>query len=218
MAVDWLKGTVLETAFDAPTMEALGRLTPGLVPKGTILFRPGEAPGGFALVLSGRINVYLNSRTGRELRLYSIEPGETCLMTTLALLGAQPYSGEAIADTDVVAAIVPFKAFRELMDGSDRFRQFVFRAFAERIGEMTALLEMVAFQKIEIRLARWLLDNADDGGRAAASHAEIATAIGSAREVVSRHVEKLSDEGIVEGGRKEILIRDRARLAAIAGT
>ena len=77
----------------------LDTLAPQLFKAGTVLFRPGDAPFGFVLIISGRVNVFLNSRTGRELLLYSVDPGETCVQTTLGLLGAQSYTGEAIADT-----------------------------------------------------------------------------------------------------------------------
>ncbi|MEO1745614.1 MAG: Crp/Fnr family transcriptional regulator [Pseudomonadota bacterium] len=213
----WIKGTHFEGRFDTQTAERLAALTPAYVPKGTVLFRPGDAASGFVLVLSGRVNVYLNSQSGRELLMYSIEPGQTCLQTTLGLLGAEPYTGEAVAVSDIVAVTVPLGGFRDLMATSEAFRGFVFKAFAQRIGDVTHLLEQVAFASVERRLARWFLEHADADSQVLASHAEIATAIGSAREVVSRRVEKLAHNGLIIAERKRIVIRNAAALAALAG-
>ena len=64
------------------------------------MFRPGDMAQGFVIVLSGRIEVRLTSASGREILLYAVEPGESCVQTTLGLMGGEPYSGEAVAATD----------------------------------------------------------------------------------------------------------------------
>jgi CRP-like cAMP-binding protein len=143
----WIAGTPYAAVLDTASRSALEPLKPQLIKAGTVLFRPGDTPFGFVLTISGRINVYLNSRTGRELLLYSIDPGQTCVQTTLGMLGSQPYSGEAITESDVVAVVVPPETFDRLLTQSDDFRRFVFKAFADRLGEMTNLLEMVAFRE-----------------------------------------------------------------------
>jgi len=212
----WIAGTPYAAVLDPASRAALEPLKPQLISAGTVLFRPGDTPSGFVLTISGRINVYLNSRTGRELLLYSIDPGETCVQTTLGMLGSQPYSGEAIAESDVVAVVVPPETFERLLTGSQDFRRFVFKAFADRLGEMTNLLEMVAFVKVERRLAQWLLAHAGADGQVRATHAEIASAIGSAREVISRRLEALSDRGIVSLERGAVKIESASGLRQIA--
>ena len=214
---DWIAGTAYQNIFEASAGQALDTLAPQLFKAGTVLFRPGDAPFGFVLIISGRVNVFLNSRTGRELLLYSVDPGETCVQTTLGLLGAQSYTGEAIADTDVVAVVVPPSMFDTLMATSEKFRRFVFRAFADRLGEMTQFLEMVAFVRVERRLAQWLLARAGEDGEVKATHAEIASAIGSAREVVSRRLEALSARGIVLPERGVVRILSPEALRRVAG-
>ena len=214
----WITGTAYAAILDTTSRAALGPLKPALIKAGTVLFRPGDTPAGFVLTLSGRIHVYLNSRTGRELLLYSIDPGQTCVQTTLGMLGSQPYSGEAIAESDVVAVVVPPATFDRLVRESDDFRRFVFKAFGDRLGEMTHLLEMVAFVKVEQRLAQWLLAQADGGGTAKATHNEIASAIGSAREVVSRRLEAMARRGLVATDRGRVDLRDPVALRRLAAT
>lgn len=211
----WIAGTPYASVLDSTSRAALDALKPQLIKAGTVLFRPSDEAFGFVLTISGRINVYLNSRTGRELLLYAIEPGQTCVQTTLGMLGSQPYSGEAIAESDVVAVIVPPEVFERLVAISGAFRSFVFRTFGDRLGEITHLLEMVAFVKVERRLAQWLLVQADGQNVIRVTHNEIASAIGSAREVVSRRLEALAERGIVSLERGAIRIVSRAELQQI---
>ena len=197
---------------------ALHRLTalPAVrVSKGNVLFRPGDSASGFIFVLSGRVGVYLTGESGREILLYSVSPGETCLQTTLGLLGGEDYGGEAITETDIEAVLLPKGAFLELMDRSPAFRHFVFRAFATRLQSVTALLEKVAFINVEQRLAEALLERAGDDGVVNATHQELAVAIGSVREVVSRRLESLSRRGLVSLDRGAIRIADRAGMRQI---
>lgn len=185
------------------------------VPAGTILFQPGQVVKGFVIVLSGQVDVYLTGHTGREILLYSVSPGQSCIQSTLGLLGGEAYSGEAIARSASRLVLVPSALFLSLMDSSPAFRGFVFNAFAMRMQTMMHLLDRVAFQRVESRLAACLLDRAR-GGIMRATHAEIAVMIGSAREVVSRRLDALARRGIVSLERGAVHIRDHTTLTAIA--
>lgn len=199
-------------ASDVARLQALPELK---VAAGDVLFQAGQPAQGFAVVLEGRIDVTLTGASGREILLYEIAPGQSCIQTTLALMGDTPYSGDAIAVTSCRLVILPKWLFRELMDTSEAFRDFVFRAFAMRMSELTRLLEQVAFARIESRLARALCDMAQ-GLEVAATHAELAARIGSAREVISRHVERLTARGLITSERGRITIRDQDALRRLA--
>ncbi|MFN7003217.1 MAG: Crp/Fnr family transcriptional regulator [Roseinatronobacter sp.] len=200
-------------ASDVARLNALPEMT---VAAGDVLFRAGDPAQGFAVVLEGRIDVTLTGASGREILLYAIEPGQSCIQTTLALMGDAPYSGDARAVTACRLVMLPQGLFRGLMDQSEVFRGFVFRAFAARMSELTRLLEQVAFARIESRLARALCDMAQ-GGEVEATHAELAARIGSAREVVSRHMERLVARGLIttERGRITICHADALRQLAV---
>ncbi|MBL3566244.1 Crp/Fnr family transcriptional regulator [Rhodovulum sulfidophilum] len=185
------------------------------LPKGQVLFCPGEAARGFTILLTGRVEVFLIGPTGREILLYAIEPGQSCVQSTLGLLGGEDYTGEAVTATDCEAVLVPKDRFLSLMDDSPVFRRFVFGAFAQRLQSVMALLERVAFQKVEGRLAADLLDRAA-GGAVHATHQEIATRIGTAREVVSRRLDALARAGMVRLDRGCVTIEDAQGLARIA--
>ncbi len=202
--------------LDRPAREKLGALKPAILPAGHILFRPGDDVSGFVMALSGRIGVYLTGANGRELLLYSIVPGQTCVQTTLGLLGEQHYTGEAIAETDISLVLVPKPLFMELMDSSSGFRAFVFRAFADRLQTVMRVLEKVAFVTIEARLTRCLLER-EAGGLVKVTHNELATMIGTSREVVSRRIEILARQKIVKAERGVIELVDIGALKELAG-
>lgn len=209
---DWWDAAGLGEVEPGDAKLSLAALSPQRLPAGSVLFRPGDPVGGFVVVLDGRIEVYLTGRTGREILLYGLSPGETCVQTTLGLLGEDDYSGEAVAATDIEIVVVPRALFEELIARSDTFRTFVFQAFARRLQLVMRVLEQVAFIGIEERLAGALLERADGAGRIAATHQDLAVAIGSAREVVTRRLQAFEKKGWVQLERGAISITNGAAL------
>lgn len=211
----WVAQATSLPPLEPATKDRLAHLTPFEAPKGTALFHPGDTVKGFVVVLKGRVDVFLTGPSGREILLYAVEPGQSCIQSTLGLMGGEDYSGEAIARNDCRLVLIPRDMFLDLMDQSDAFRTFVFRAFATRMQSMMHLLERVAFERVESRLARCLLDRAENG-RLTATHAEIATMIGSAREVVSRRLDALARRGILRLERGVVHVKDADTLAELA--
>lgn len=199
-------------AADIARLDGLPEMT---LKAGQVLFRAGDTAQGFAVVLKGRVEVVLTAVTGREILLYAIEPGQSCIQTTLGLMGEEPYSGQAVTVAPCRLVILPRSLFHDLMDRSPPFRSFVFRAFAARMTELTQLLEQVAFARIETRLARALCDLAQ-GGEVHLTHAELAARIGSAREVVSRQLEKWAARELIVMERGRIVLREVETLRSIA--
>lgn len=182
------------------------------MPKGAVLFRQGETAQGFVVVLKGRVEVHLTGQSGREILLYAVEPGQSCVQTTLGLMADEPYSGEALAATDIQMVMIPRVIFARLMDEEAAFRSFVLMALGRRMQDVTRLLEQVAFASIESRLATALLDMANDG-LVEATQAELAARIGSAREVVTRRLDAFQRAGWVETDRGAVRLIDRDALA-----
>lgn len=187
------------------------------VPKGAVLFRAGDAAQGFVVVLQGRIEVHLTGPSGREILLYSVEPGQSCVQTTLGLMAGEPYSGEAFAATEAKVVIIPRPVFLQLMESEAAFRGFVLTALGRRMQDVTRLLEQVAFATIESRLAAALLDMAE-ADQVQATQAELAARIGSAREVVTRRLDAFQRAGWVETDRGTVRITDRLALEQAART
>lgn len=210
--MDWIAG--LGDVAPA-TRAALGALPSRSLPKGMDLFSPGDRAQGYPVVLAGRVEVYLTGPNGREILLYAVEPGQSCVQTTLGLLGDEPYSGAAATVVDCETVIIPKPLFLRLMDEDAGFRSFVLRSFGQRMGDLTRLLEAVAFGRVEARLAAALLDLAD-GPVVRATQSEIAARIGSAREVVSRKLDAFAKSGWVTTERGEVHLRDPVALRRAA--
>lgn len=213
--MDWIDTAPELACLDAAARQALVPLVPVEVPRGAVLFRPGDPVQGFVLLLAGRIEVFLTGANGRELMLYAVEPGQTCVQTTLGLLGAADYSGEAVTTTPARLVLVPQPIFLRLIESSPGFRRLVFAAMANRMEEVIRLMERVSFQSVESRLAGWLVARAE-GGRVVTTHAEIAAQIGSAREVVSRRLDAFARRGWVRTERGAVELCDAAALGRLA--
>ena len=212
---DWIKTAPGFGALDPAARNLLAPLVPMTLPRGAALFHPGDAAKGFVIVLAGRVEVFLTGSSGRDILLYAVEPGGTCIQTTLGLLGGEDYSGEAVTASDCRLVLIPKGEFLTLMDRSAPFRAFVFSAFAQRMQGMMHVLERVAFQRVESRLAAALLDRAE-AGRVAATHQDLATAIGSAREVISRRLEAFARAGWVRTERGAVTLTDMPALRRLA--
>ncbi len=214
---DWTGAIRDVAALDPPTQARLAEIHPANVPAGTVLFHPGDAVKGYVLVLDGTVSVHLVGPTGRGLVLYRVASGQSCIQSTLGLLGGdQAYSAEAVADTDTCLVLLPRPLFLDLLDGSPAFRALVFAAFADRMQEMMRLLERLSFGRVAQRLARTLLDRADAQGVVAATQHDLAEDIGSAREVVARNLAALQARGCLRTSRGHVIVTDRAGLGRIA--
>lgn len=211
--MDWMTelGAILPE-----TRAELAQLQKRQLPRGLDLFAPGDKAQGFSVVLSGRVEVYLTGPSGREILLYAVEAGQSCIQTTLGLLGDEPYSGTAATVSEAEVVTVPKPLFLRLMDRDPAFRGFVLRSFGQRMADLTRLLEAVAFGRVDARLAGVLLDLAE-GGVVRATQSEIAARIGSAREVVSRKLDAFAKAGWVTTERGEVLLRDEAALRRARG-
>lgn len=185
------------------------------IPAGTVVFQDGSECSSYVVVIDGSIRVQKVSEGGREIVLYRVESGQSCVLTTNCLIGREDYAAEGIAETDVRALVVPAATFRALLGKSEAFRDFVFAAYATRISDLLMLIEEVAFGRIDVRLAGWLRARAD-GGDIRATHQDIATELGTAREVVSRQLKEFERRGWVTLHRGRIEVRDRAGLSSLS--
>lgn len=180
------------------------------------VFAPGKKPDAFLLVLEGTVRVQQVGANGREIVLYRVCGGESCIMTTACLLSEEDYLAEGVTETDVTAVALPRASFDSLIGRSAAFRRLVFTRYASRMARLMALLEDIAFQRIDKRLASKLLELSGDRAMIDITHQALAVELGSAREVISRQIKRFSDQGWVRTTRGKIEILDAAALASLA--
>ncbi|MCW5626017.1 MAG: Crp/Fnr family transcriptional regulator [Burkholderiales bacterium] len=183
------------------------------VPAGTTVFDDRSPCQAFPLLVEGTIRVSKQGPSGRELQLYRVVPGEACILTSSCLLGNVAYNARGIADTDMVAVALPRNVFDRLISEHPPFRDYVFGLFAERLVELMQLVEAVAFQRLDQRLAALLLGK---GRIIHVTHQALADELGSVREIVSRLLKTFAEQGLVSLGREQIEIVDPGQLRRIA--
>jgi CRP/FNR family transcriptional regulator len=186
------------------------------LPEESRIFGPGRAPESFILLLSGTLRIQQVSESGREIVLYRVSAGESCALTAGCLMGYEEYQAEGIAETRVRAVAVPRVVFDDLIASSREFRLFVFTAYSRRVTELFRVIEEVAFSRIDIRLARRLLELAGPAGRVESTHQQLANELGSAREVISRQVSEFQRRGWIKASRGFIDVSDTVALAQLA--
>jgi CRP/FNR family transcriptional regulator len=183
------------------------------VAAGTTIFDAHTPCRGFPFVLAGTIKVLQRYPNGREMPLYRVKPGESCLLSGSCLLGGSDYAATGIAESDAELLIVGPDDFRALIAADEAFRNHVFSLFGERLSTLLSLVEAIAYQKLDQRLASLLLAKGDV---VHATHQALADELGSVREIVSRLLRAFEDKGWVDVARERILITDRAALTAVA--
>lgn len=175
---------------------------------GTVIFGPGKAPENLLLLVEGTIRVQEVSESGREIVLYRVHSGESCVLTTACLLAYEDYSAEAIAESDIVAVAIPREVFEELIARSSDFRHFVFNAYSRRITDLFMVIQEILFARIDIRLAQKLVELAGNGGHVRLTHQQLATELGTAREVISRQLHEFQRRGWVKVARGDVELTD----------
>jgi len=183
------------------------------LPAGAQVFNERQNCMGFPLILAGTIKVVKSSAGGREMLLYRVAEGDSCIITSSCLLGHSPYAARGIAETPVALLLLPIPLFEKLIGEQRAFREFVFHLFAERIAKLMQLVEEVAFQRLDQRLARLLLAR---GQTDHCTHQQLADELGSVREIVSRLLKVFAADGLVALGRQRIRLIDRAGLQQLA--
>lgn len=186
------------------------------VKAGTEIFGPGKPAQNLYLLVSGTLRVQKLAESGREMVLYRVHAGESCILTTACLLAHEDYAATGIAETDLEVIAVPQTVFDELIATSEAFRGLIFKAYSRRITDLLTVIEEVAFRRVDLRLAAKLIDLAGDGDEVRATHQDLAIELGTAREVVSRQLQDFQRRGWLALSRGTLTITNRDALARFA--
>lgn len=215
--IDWterFKGTAALPPEIRKRLNATARLIH--MKKDAQVFGPMNVPDSLFFLYDGRIRVSQSSDSGREIVLYRVDAGESCVLTTACMLAEEAYNAEGIAETDVTAVVLPKPAFDRLASEEDAFRNFVFAAYSRRLIDLLRVVDDVAFGRIDVRLAERLLTLGYGLKEIRTTHQELARELGTAREVISRVLSDFHKRDLIEQSRGVITFRNKAALAGIA--
>lgn len=183
------------------------------VAKGSTPFSTNSPCMGFSMLLSGSIRVVKLGGNGREVELYRLQPGGSCLISSSCMLGKANYSATAVAQTDLMMLTIQPSTFKQLLARNEAFREFVFSQFSQRLADLMLLVDAIAFQKLDQRLAVLLLEEAPE---LKTSHARLADRLGTVRDIVGRLLKNFEQRELVALSRERIRVLNVEALREVA--
>ena len=185
------------------------------IPAGRDVFLEGDPVDAIALLISGVVRVYKIGETGREITLYRFGNGQGCILTANAILNQKTFPAVATVEKDAEAVMIPAEVFRGWVNKYELWREFVFDLLSQRLARVMALVDEVVFRRMDARLASFLLNRSRVENPMRITHQEIASELGSSREVISRLLEDLSERGLVRVSRGEVEVLDSDGLKSL---
>jgi len=164
------------------------------IPAGQHVYSEGDSCQLFLFLLSGEIRVYKTGINGKEITLYDIASGETCIINASCILSGAQAPANALTETECDALLLPAHIFQSLAGKYEEIRYFVFKVLAGNIANVMSLVEQVAFERIDVRLSEYLMEKCRDG-KLHTTHQKIASDLGTSREVVSRLLKDFERQG-----------------------
>lgn len=199
---------VLQSADLAFTREFKQKAFFARIPAGHDVFLEGDRIEAIALLISGVVRVYKVGETGREITLYRFGNGSSCILTANAILSQRTFPAIATVEQEAEAVMIPADTFRDWVRRYDLWREFVFDLLSQRLSTVMAVIDEVAFHRMDRRVASLLLNLGKIKNPLRITHQEIASELGSSREVISRLLEDFINDGSIRSGRGVIEILD----------
>lgn len=183
------------------------------VPKGVSVCQSGDVCESLVILLDGRVKVFRPSENGQSLTLYYVDDNESCILTASCILNGMPFPAFAQTMKESTALSIPPNKVREWMEEEPLWRDYIFSLLSQRMVGLIDLVNALAFQGLESRMASWLINQTNHSHLIKVTHQHIAEELASSREVVSRLLKEFETRGSVELSRGEIKILDRVALS-----
>ena len=176
--------------------------------KDTIILRENSYIKVIPLLISGLIKIYKEDESGNEVLLYYIEPGESCIMSIMAAEKNEKVTVKGVIEENARLVLIPMDKLTQLRKSFPQWNLFVYELFNEKFEQVIEMIKILTFSNKEKRLEEYLLKEATikNTTEILHSHQEIAKELGSSREVISRLLKKLENEGKIELSQRRIKI------------
>jgi CRP/FNR family transcriptional regulator, anaerobic regulatory protein len=168
-----------------------------------------------ALIISGVARVFKLGENGREITLYRIGPGESCILTASCIVSASPFPAFAICEEKIEALVIDSATVKQWTDKYSAWRNYLFSLISGRLGDVISVIEEIAFRRVDQRLADYLLQrgSGDNQQNIKITHQAIASDLGTSREVVSRILKDFEHQGLISVSRGQLQITDTTGLS-----
>ena len=183
-----------------------------------VLCWEGDACNYFYVVTSGSVRIFMGADSGKEITLYKVSPANSCILTTFALLNRSEFRATAVAEEATTVIAVSRSVFREWFNEFQTWRMYILELLASDLGHILTKIESLAFQRLDERIAGYLLQMARNGRTSIRiTHSDIARELGTVREVVSRILKGFEKQKLVSLSRGTITILNNRALYRFAG-
>lgn len=182
------------------------------VPAGVSICQSGDQCESLVILLTGQVKVYRPAASGRSLTLYYVNENESCILTASCILNAMPFPAYAQTVTEVHGLSISPEKVKEWLKTEPLWQQYVFSLLSQRMAKLIGLVNALAFQRLDERLAHWILEQAPSNGEIITTHQFIAEELASSREVISRLLKEFEQDKFIKLGRGSITVLNRDAL------
>jgi CRP/FNR family transcriptional regulator len=160
------------------------------------------------IVMNGSVKVMRTDEEGREILLYYIRSGESCIMSFLGGLHHDTSKVRAVAEEETEVLFLPVDKVSELIKEYPEWLDYIFRLYHKRFEELLDVVNAVAFKKMDERLLNFIKKKTEISGAKTlyVTHEQLANELGTARVVVSRLLKQMEEDGLVKLGRNKITV------------
>jgi CRP/FNR family transcriptional regulator len=184
------------------------------VPKGVTVCQSGDTCENLVIVLEGQVKVFRPAINGRSLTLYYVNSYESCTLTASCILNDIPFPAFAVTTTDVIALSIPPEKVIAWLEHEPMWQKYMFSLLSQRMINLIELVDTIAFESLDTRLAQWLLSHLTDS-LIQTTHQQIAEDLASSREVISRLLKKFERDNLIALSRGAILVKDKMGLTNV---
>ena len=180
-------------------------LKPIQVPKGNLLFYQGDVCGDILWLTKGKVRLYAQADGIEEITLYTLQPGEQCIVNTASLLSQTQAIASAETVTDIEGYLIDVKSIKKLAKISDVYQDYLFSLYQLRFTSLANLINNIKFKRLDERILDWL--QKQDEKIIETTHEFIANELGSSRVVISRLLKELEQQEkvILHRGKIELI-------------
>ena len=174
--------------------------------EGDIILNENAYIKAIPIVTSGSVRVMRTDEDGREILLYYIKAGESCIMSFLGGIHHDTSKVKAVAEEETEILFIPIDKVSSLIKDYPEWLDYIFRLYHKRFEELLEVVNAVAFKKMDERLLNFIRRKCEltKSHTLYVTHEQLANELGTARVVVSRLLKQMEDEGLVKLGRNKI--------------
>jgi CRP/FNR family transcriptional regulator, anaerobic regulatory protein len=173
-----------------------------------IIMEPGIYIKSVPILISGSIKILREDQEGKEVFLYYLDPGDTCAISLTCCSAYKPSEVKAIVEEPATLLFIPVQLHEQWTNEFKQWKEFVSMTYQKRFQELLKVVDEIAFRKMDERLLSYLAKKArqSDSQDIKITHQDIAKELGTSREVISRLLKQLENDGVVSLGRNLITL------------